>query len=405
MRPILPSLLLLLWTSEPSALVAAEDPTFALEVPSGLTSCGAFQDGRSLAAERELKCRLTLREGRWDLPGSAATVPLDLISSVELGPEARPGTPVTSGLVRVSSEPSSWEEGVVYYRFAFEQDWEVDGVPLRLRDYGGIWFRTTNGVPDPAERRIDEDLLSRGSLLSGHVGLPPDDAARTIRFSSCAYPILPLWQISVSLEGGHRALLHERHEVPLAGSGPAQLVRGELWLGAAHVVETSYWRLVYAAEHHNWNEKYWIVFDAPIVWDGGEEVRGFFVQEGFLDLPRRAALLGKDLQEVRELVILKYDQVPAGEVPPPAFKRGDVSVDGRLDISDPVRILSYLFLGAPAPACLQAADVDDDAEVSIVDAVALLAFLFLEGGPPSLPFPYCGDDPSPDELEACEAGC
>ncbi len=64
----------------------------------------------------------------------------------------------------------------------------------------------------------------------------------------------------------------------------------------------------------------------------------------------------------------------------PLVARGDVNVDGRLDISDPVGLLGYLFLGAPA-ACPAAGDVDADGVQTITDAIVLLMHLF-QGGTP-----------------------
>jgi hypothetical protein len=61
--------------------------------------------------------------------------------------------------------------------------------------------------------------------------------------------------------------------------------------------------------------------------------------------------------------------------------RGDVDRSGRLDMTDPIQILSYLFL-AGGIACLGAADVTGDAQVNITDPIHLLAHLFLSGPPP-----------------------
>jgi hypothetical protein len=59
--------------------------------------------------------------------------------------------------------------------------------------------------------------------------------------------------------------------------------------------------------------------------------------------------------------------------------RGDVDASGRLDISDPIAILIFLFQGGPIQ-CLRAADTNGDQALDISDAVYLLAHLF-GGGP------------------------
>ena len=85
------------------------------------------------------------------------------------------------------------------------------------------------------------------------------------------------------------------------------------------------------------------------------------------------------------------------------FRRGDVNTDGEWDISDPIVILGYQFLGVPPIlACEKSADVDDSGEVDITDAVNLLLHLFVGGAPIPEPFTDCDSDPTPDTL-TCEA--
>ncbi|MBI4604446.1 MAG: PD40 domain-containing protein [Planctomycetes bacterium] len=85
------------------------------------------------------------------------------------------------------------------------------------------------------------------------------------------------------------------------------------------------------------------------------------------------------------------------------FRRGDPNGDGGVDISDGVKILNHLFLGAPAPECLAAADVNGDGGVDISDASYLFNHLFLGGPPLPQPYPGCGADPEgePCMQDAC----
>jgi PKD repeat protein len=99
-------------------------------------------------------------------------------------------------------------------------------------------------------------------------------------------------------------------------------------------------------------------------------------------------------------------------VPGPEFMRADANSDGAVDISDGVFILSYLFVGGPAPTCLDTADADDSAEaassegINITDAVYVLNHLFLGGFSPPAPYPGCGVDPTEDVVDcAAYAAC
>ncbi len=88
------------------------------------------------------------------------------------------------------------------------------------------------------------------------------------------------------------------------------------------------------------------------------------------------------------------------------FVRGDSNGDGGVDISDPISLLNYQFLGGPAPLCRDSADANDDEKLDIADGVSLLVYLFQQGAPPPDPSPSatnwsarlgladCGVDPT-----------
>ncbi len=78
-----------------------------------------------------------------------------------------------------------------------------------------------------------------------------------------------------------------------------------------------------------------------------------------------------------------------------AFIRGDVNGDRRIDISDAVTILRFLFAALQIP-CEDTADVNDDGALNVADTIYLLQYLFLNGGPPAAPFPSAGYDQTPD---------
>ncbi len=80
------------------------------------------------------------------------------------------------------------------------------------------------------------------------------------------------------------------------------------------------------------------------------------------------------------------------------FIRGEVNSDGVLDISDPVHIFEYVFVGtAEIPRCLDSADANDDGVLDISDPVLLLDHLFVGDLRPSAPFPAAGSDPTADD--------
>ena len=75
------------------------------------------------------------------------------------------------------------------------------------------------------------------------------------------------------------------------------------------------------------------------------------------------------------------------------FVRGRINSDEKIDISDAVALLSWLFLTGPEPQSLAAGDVNADGQIDLADAIYLLEFLFRGGPPISAPFPEPGPAP------------
>ncbi len=78
----------------------------------------------------------------------------------------------------------------------------------------------------------------------------------------------------------------------------------------------------------------------------------------------------------------------------PQFVRGDINVDGRIDISDALKALFFLFQGETTLNCRAAADLNDDLKVDLTDPIYLLEFMFNgKDRPPAPGHVSCGVDP------------
>ena len=107
----------------------------------------------------------------------------------------------------------------------------------------------------------------------------------------------------------------------------------------------------------------------------------------------RIDIIGTDLGSF--VLSREGDDQPEREV----FRRGDADGNGVLELTDSIRLLGFLFLGAAEPGCLDAADSNDDGKTDIGDAVNSLNVLFLGSG--NIPAPgamNCGVDPTDDGL-------
>jgi hypothetical protein len=82
----------------------------------------------------------------------------------------------------------------------------------------------------------------------------------------------------------------------------------------------------------------------------------------------------------------------------PEFKRGDVTDDGNIDLTDGIQVFKYLFLGTVTIDCLDAGDASADANLDLTDGLLILKWLFLGGRSPEAPFPDCGVNPFADQL-------
>ena len=178
--------------------------------------------------------------------------------------------------------------------------------------------------------------------------------------------------------------------------------RADISLGGDGQMVDDYWRLVYSADHHNWNRRFRVLLDPPLgevssveLHEPGTAPRG----------PARFLLLDAAGDVVRELEIAGVARERLQSDTDPEFIRGDANADGHVDMNDPMRLLRALFLaGDPAP-CRDAADANDDGRVDVSDVVHTLFFLYVdETGrfEPPWPGPWqCGRDLSPDDLPTC----
>ena len=84
------------------------------------------------------------------------------------------------------------------------------------------------------------------------------------------------------------------------------------------------------------------------------------------------------------------------------FRRGDVNSDGRIDQSDAIFLLSFLFLRGQTPECLDGSDADGNGRLNIADAIFLLHHAFLGGRDIPAPGTECGPARDGSAL-TCEA--
>ena len=79
------------------------------------------------------------------------------------------------------------------------------------------------------------------------------------------------------------------------------------------------------------------------------------------------------------------------------FIRGDANGDRQVSTADAHMISSYLFRTGESFPCADAADADDDGRITISDAVKLFHYLVVGEDRPPAPYPEAGPDTTEDE--------
>ncbi len=375
-------------------------PVFELEIPTGAIACAVFskeRDGRPPATEYEFKATVEFTPGTVSLPAGKGSFTADIFEHVEVGPERMVATPREDGRFEVR-EISDGSETI--YRFRYRQEFDLPTGDLFTLTLSNLNYRGRGEIPIVASRVIDEEFLTFELELLG-----ARDSVPVMGFSSCLYEALPLFEISVTAEDGTMLQLRERFldELSTFESAPAALTLAAVEIAGVRRVVVDYFRLVYSAQRHNQDVRYWIIFDPPVdVATLSRRIRAVELEApddarpG--EPPEEAVIsyLDEQFETIAQPRVLSFVKVPfgAGVI---EFRRGDSDASGNVDLNDALHILNYLFRRGAAPTCLRSADANDDGRVNVTDGVAVLLHLFAAHGP--LPVPNsCGTDPTPDGL-------
>ena len=236
-----------------------------VEVPAALSVCGHFMEGRDIDVEYARKLRVAIPAGTVELPRTVGvhTVPA-LFGVGELGPTHAALTPAaTTARYEIVQHPG-FTQRIYTQRYQsptgeVELRWEP-----QLPSTGGGF-------------RFEEPFVTLyfGALLGPARSIDRDSFSQ---LGSCTATALEPWRLRGTLADGGRFGLDFRYAPPLAGSGPLFPTRGEVTLDGVTATVDDYFRVVYAGEHHNWNNQYWILFASPLTYRG-HAVHGLWLDE------------------------------------------------------------------------------------------------------------------------------
>ncbi len=382
-------------------------PEFTLEVPEGFELCGVFQEagaGRGLRDEYDLKSVVEFSGGEHVLRSDREVFTGELFSGVFLGPSQEPGVAVGKGTYRLTR--FSEAGAVTAYRYTYSQRYALSesGEEYEVSVVTPFEFRARGEETLGGGRLVlsDIEFKSRPSQerVSGRIGGAP-----RVRYASCDFSDLPLWEVIAVGEDGTRIEALERfdEEASTFETSRASLERARVEIGGVVQDLRSYTQLVYSASRHNTAVGYWLVLNESVELEGvsGGRVRVVEYAQGEGGESGSLRYLGEDLSELGRASVSSERREERGEEER-EFRRGDVNADGLVDLADALGVLNYLFRRAAEPSCVRAADADDNGRVNVSDAVVILLHLFAGGGP--LPEPTaCGLDTTGDSLSCRDA--
>jgi len=312
-----------------------------------------------------------------------------------------------AGWIAPGFDASAWCTGLTPFGFG-EEDGEINTAVVDMADVRiTLPIRTEFDVggaigEEPLELEVDYDdgfivyVNGREVARRGLPAGPVDPGTSAENHESGMVEAVPLGPASAVLSEGPNVLAVEVHNSSLLNHDlliAAALVSidgvrrdGDAWTSSVPLV-----RLGGTIPRPTGGVQAVRIDGRPARYDGGT---GDWIGRAEL-VPGRNQVLVEALgagSVALDTASMEIAYLPPGAVP---FIRGDGNADGGADLSDAVAVLLGLFEGGAGLPCEAAADLDDDGKIDLSDPIRLLGFLFLAGPPPAAPFPGCGPDPSP----------
>ena len=263
---------------------------FGFLVPDGMCICGMTGvDSTNFPASFDKKGRVCLKPGMHRMQKDMRSFDLDLIESVEAGPDSVVGTPSGPGIVTVS--PPSQPDGD--YSFMFEQEFTAGGAPFVF----SMQLVYSPGVE--VVTMTDAGLCDRLYWTSANWGGTP------LYMGTCQYSLFFCGIVKFDFEGGSWLKVESCNYCPkdwMCKANNGGMRRAEYSDGQDAIFQSDYFGLVYSWRHHNWGNDSLARFDQAL---GGVQA----VYVGSNQYPdhfnySQATLLDGDLNVVETLPVI-----------------------------------------------------------------------------------------------------
>ena len=263
-----------------------------IHTPQTLTMCGGWREGFDLRRELDEQTVLTLPAGDVEIAFDALQTTPPLFGDLNFGPSLAATTATGEGTMYI--EPLG-DGGMV--RVMLEREYALDN---RLIQITLALSNIQTGEFDL--RRLDESALTSQLVMTGQLrDATSGELLSRLRLVPCGLSTLPLVRFDIQLEGNRQVVLLQRRERDDGLSGLATLLSAHVTLPEGSVTVSDYGHLVYAADRHHWNEKFWVRFEQPL-----GDVHGLGIYQHYTgsgEPQYTAELLDASLNTLRALVV------------------------------------------------------------------------------------------------------
>ena len=242
---------------------------FRLIFEEGAQACAQFADNRTAAQELALRGHILFNTTSLSLPRDVDNLAADFIKEVQVsGPDPVTATADGDAEITHHKQTALWGWCHIY---EFNQAFLAGSRPVVINAV--FKFCRKNGVSDPEQLVFDQDdpgVAPQGLVEDSQVAIMglldsgEDYLTEKQFYRSCTYPDLAQYEITVELADNDQIVLYKRYQQPLMASGPAALTRAEIDIDGQQRTVDDYFKLAYAADMHNFNERYLVVLDPPL---------------------------------------------------------------------------------------------------------------------------------------------
>jgi hypothetical protein len=235
-----------------------------LEVKTGADYCGAWREGRTLGQELAAKAKLHIAAGTYPLPDATGTYAFALPVCFEFPNGAQAPKLAGAGQIRVSKSSYASE---VYFTDRSSQ-------PLVSSDSVAWTFESALSLTSAVGAQPAPLLLDGTGLLSSDGSSYPlftlctdsscAGATASVGFESCNPTTYALNRTTVTFTGGQAVFDVRMASLPGGISEAPVFVMASGVLDSMAFEQRDYWKLVYAASHHQFSRSFAVLFDSPI---------------------------------------------------------------------------------------------------------------------------------------------